>query len=140
METCVSGIFACGNVVHVHDLVDYVTEESKRAGKNAARFVQGKIKEEEKIITITPGEGVAYIVPQKVRACNIEENLDLFMRVRKVYKNSKLIIEADGVKLKEIMRTHMAPGEMETLKINIKELEGMNFSTILIRVQEEVAK
>ena len=140
METSVSGIFACGNVVHVHDLVDYVTEESKRAGKNAARFVQGKIKEEEKIITITPGEGVAYIVPQKVRACNIEENVDLFMRVRKVYKNSRLIIEADGVKLKEIKRAHMAPGEMETLKINIKELEGMKFSTILIRVQEEVAK
>lgn len=140
METSVPGIFASGNVVHVHDLVDYVTKESKRAGKNAAKFVQGKIKEEEIIIIMTPGEGVAYIVPQKVRVSNIEDNLDLFMRVRKVYKNAKLIIEADGVKLKEIKKAHMAPGEMETLKINIKDLEGKNFSTILIRVQEEVAK
>jgi len=140
METSVKGIFACGNVVHVHDLVDYVTEESKRAGKNAAKFVQGKIKEDEKIVNMTPGEGIAYIVPQKVRVSNIEENLDLFMRVRKVYKNARLIIEADGVKLKEIKRGHMAPGEMERLKINIKDLEGKNFSTILVKVEEEVAK
>ncbi len=140
MESSVKGIFACGNVVHVHDLVDYVTEESKRAGKNAAKFVQGKIKEEEKVLAMSPGEGIAYIVPQKVRVSNIEENLDLFMRVRKVYKNARLIIEADGAKIKEIKRGHMAPGEMERLKINIKELEGKNFSTILIRVEEEVAK
>jgi NADPH-dependent 2,4-dienoyl-CoA reductase/sulfur reductase-like enzyme len=140
MESSVKGIFACGNVVHVHDLVDYVTEESKRAGKNAAKFVQGKIKEDEEIINMTPGEGVAYIVPQNVRVSNVEENLDLFMRVRKVYKNASLIIEADGVKLKEIKRSHMAPGEMERLKINIKDLEGKNFSEVLIRVEEEVAK
>ncbi len=140
METNVSGIFACGNVVHVHDLVDYVTEESRRAGQNAARFVKGKIKDEGKIITMMPGQGVSYIVPQKVRPCNIEGSLDLFIRVRKVYKNAKLIIEADGVKLKEINKSHMAPGEMETLKINLIDLQGNNFSTILIRVQEEVTK
>jgi len=140
METSVSGIFACGNVVHVHDLVDYVTEESRRAGKNAARFVQGKINDSEKIISMIPGEGIAYIVPQIVRACNIEENLDIFMRVKKVYKNARLIIEADGAKLKEIKRGHMAPGEMETLKINISELQGKNFKAILIKVQEEVSK
>lgn len=140
METSVKGIFACGNVVHVHDLVDYVTEESKRAGKNAAKFVKGELKEEQNILTMTQGEGIAYIVPQNVRVSNIEENLDLFMRVRKVYKNAKLIIEADGVKLKEIKRSHMAPGEMERLKINIKDLEGKNLSKILIRVEEEVAE
>ena len=140
METSVKGIFACGNVVHVHDLVDYVTEESKRAGKNAAKFVQGKIKEDEKNVNMIPGKGISYVVPHKVRVSNIEENLDLFMRVRKVYKNARLVIEADGVKLKEIKRGHMAPGEMERLKINIKDLEGKNFSTIIIKVEEEVTE
>lgn len=135
METSIQGIFACGNVVHVHDLVDFVSAESKRAGKNAAKYVKGLIKSQENIIQTVPMEGIGYIVPQKIRQENIEEVLNLFMRVRNVYKDTALVVKLDGKEIKRIKKKHLAPGEMEQVMIKPEELAGVNSGTLSVEVE-----
>jgi NADPH-dependent 2,4-dienoyl-CoA reductase/sulfur reductase-like enzyme len=129
METDVRGIFACGNVLHVHDLVDYVTEESRKAGKFAAKYVsEEKSERKDKIIETVPLNGISYIVPQKLREEYLGEEIFLYLRVKNVYKSAKFIIKGDGVILKEINKNHLMPGEMEKLSLktdlikNIKNL------------------
>ena len=134
METSIQGIFACGNVVHVHDLVDFVSAESKRAGKNAAKYVKGLIKSQENIIQTVPLEGIGYIVPQKIRQENIEEVLNLFMRVRNVYKDTALVVKLDGKEIKRIKKKHLAPGEMEQVMIKPEELAGVSSGTLSVEV------
>lgn len=138
METSVEGIFGCGNVVHVHDLVDFVTEESRKAGKNAARYVKGEITNTDESIKVIPGEGIGYVVPHKIRTENIDGRLDLLMRVRNVYKNTKLLVKADGKIIKEIKKAHLAPGEMERIILQKSLLEDKNYNNISIEVEEEV--
>lgn len=137
METSAEGIFACGNVVHVHDLVDWVTEESRRAGKNAARYVQNQLKKEGTILNVNPGKGIRYIVPQKVRAENIDKALDLYMRVDDVYHNMQMVVKVDGAEIKRVKKMHLAPGEMESIKINIKDLENKDIKEITVELQRE---
>lgn len=132
METSVSGIFACGNVAHVHDLVDYVAKESKKAGYFAARYVLGKL-EEEACIPTHAGNGISYIVPQGIRPSNCKDELELYFRVKKVYDNVKIALKIDGMIQKEITKRHLAPGEMESLKIKPELLSKAK--TITIEVQ-----
>ena len=89
-ETSVPGVFACGNVLHVHDLVDYVSEESSRAGKSAARFVKRNGLETafSKVICIKKGSGVRYTVPSTVRLANLEDDLIIRFRSTGVFKDS----------------------------------------------------
>ena len=138
METSVPGIFACGNVVHVHDLVDFVTAESRRAGKNAAKYVLGQLSKNENYIKIKAESGISYTVPQKVRIENIEKNLEIFMRVRDVFKNSKLVVKAGGEILMSLKKSHLAPGEMEKVNIPAVMLEKVAGSDITISVENEV--
>ncbi len=137
METSVKGIFACGNVVHVHDLVDFVTEESRRAGKNAARYVKNELEEDTYVLETKRGEGITYIVPHKVRVENIEKTLDLFMRVKDVYQNTKLVVKADGEVIREIKKRYLAPGEMEQVKLSANMLVDKNISEISVCVEKE---
>lgn len=137
METSAEGIFACGNVVHVHDLVDWVTEESRRAGKNAARYVQNRLKKEGTILNVNPGKGIRYIVPQKVRVENIDKVLDLYMRVDDVYHNMQMVVKIDGAEIKRVKKMHVAPGEMESIKITIKDLENKDIKEITVELQRE---
>ncbi|MBU5675490.1 FAD-dependent oxidoreductase [Alkaliphilus sp. MSJ-5] len=137
METSAEGIFACGNVVHVHDLVDWVTGESRRAGKNAARYVQNRLKKEGTILNINPGKGIRYIVPQKVRVENIDKALDLYMRVDDVYHNMQMVVKADGSEIKRVKKMHVAPGEMESIKIAIKDLKNKDIKEITVELQRE---
>lgn len=116
METQTPGIFACGNVVHVHDLVDYVTAESQHAGEAAARFALGMPNNGE-ALEIRNGEGVGYTVPQKLRLDSIEKSVDVFFRVRGIYKNVQIVAESEGVQLAAYKREHMAPGEMEHIAL-----------------------
>ena len=117
METSISGIFACGNVVHVHDLVDFVTAESQKAGASAAKYVleEKNIMECENVTDVINGFGVGYTVPQKIRSDNVEKNVEIFFRVRQVYKNVNIAVMAGEVKLASFKREHMAPGEMERI-------------------------
>ena len=114
-ETSHKGVFACGNVLHVHDLVDYVTLESQTAGEGAARYVLGKTEEAE-YVTTKGVNGVRYIVPQKVNIKN-DGDVKLYFRVGQVYKNAKIVAKYNGEEIISRKRPRLAPGEMEDVLI-----------------------
>ncbi len=121
-ETSHKGVFACGNVLHVHDLVDYVTLESQTAGEGAARFVLGG-SEEPEYVTTKGVSGVRYIVPQKVNVKN-EGDVKLYFRVGQVYKNAKTVVKYNGETIISKKRPRLAPGEMESVIIKNDMLKG----------------
>ena len=130
MSTNKEGIFACGNVVHVHDLVDFVTKESRIAGKQAAAYVLNKkknlekVKEKMSVATTVAGEGISYIVPQSINL-DSNEDINLFMRVRNIYENKKLVVRSGNQVIFEKKRLHMIPSEMEILKIDTQKLRDI---------------
>ncbi len=135
-ETDHEGIFACGNVLQVHDLVDYVTLESQIAGEGAARYILGKETEEKVYINTTPENGVRYIVPQKVNIKS-KEDIKLYFRVGAIYMNKKLTVEVDGNVISSKKKVKLAPGEMENVVIPADILATLNEnSTIKVRVEE----
>lgn len=120
MATNRPGIFACGNVVHVHDLVDFVTEEARLAGRNAARYVKGGLSR-KKDIPIHAGEGIVYVVPQHLTA--LDEAISLRLRVTRFYQQAILSIYSGNRTLKTIKSHHLAPGEMVTILLTTQELQ-----------------
>ena len=137
METSIEGIFACGNVVHVHDLVDFVTAESQRAGRNAAKYVKGEIKNSNDYIQIKNGNAITYTVPQKIRVENLDKGIDVFMRVNNVYHDVCIKVKADNKELLSFKRKHMAPGEMEKIMLPKTILETIKGNEIIISVEKE---
>ena len=135
METSVPGIFACGNVVHVHDLVDYVSAESERAGAAAAAYVLNG-EAEGGTIAIRNGADVGYTVPQKLRVDNVAKVADVFFRVRRVFKDSVIEVSAGGNTLMSFKREHMAPGEMEHILLPKKILDGVTEPEITVTAKE----
>ena len=135
-ETEIPGIFACGNVLHVHDLVDFVTAESIRAGKFAAQYAKGSASA-GKAICVCPGEGVSYTVPQKIRTENIDKTVQVFFRVRRMYRQSEIVVERGGEKLCSYKREHMAPGEMESIALPAVLLRQEPGEDISIRIVEK---
>lgn len=117
-ETSMDGVFACGNVLHVHDLVDFVSDEAEKAGESAAKFILGDIKKETDIKVNAKG-AVRYTVPQKIT--NIGKT-DIYFRVADVYKNVEIIVKSGDDILLRKKKKKVAPGEMEriTLGENIK--------------------
>lgn len=135
METSVEGIFACGNVVHVHDLVDFVTEESKNAGRNAAKYIMGK-KRGESFVELKNGTNINYTVPQKVDIDALEGNLTVFMRVRDVFKNKAIVVrDKDNNIVQSFKKQHLAPAEMERITI-LKDRLNPNQGTLTISLEE----
>jgi len=98
--------------VHVHDVVDYVTEESGRAGANAARFVKGEIKGESGYMSTVVSGGITYCVPQRIRYSAMPDKLDLFMRVENIYDKAKIVIKSQGKELASFRKVNLTPGEM----------------------------
>ncbi len=137
METSVKGIFACGNVVHVHDLVDFVTEESRRAGIAAARYVKKEIKSTDKVMTTKADDGISYIVPQQIRLENVGDKLPLLMRVRNVFHQVSLSVKIDGVEVKRMKKRHLAPGEMERIDLPKEIIEATGGQCISVEVVKE---
>jgi len=127
METDTEGIFACGNVVHVHDLVDYVTVESMKAGASAAKFALGQ-RVEGKTVRIENGNGVNYTVPQRVRTDNVDKVLEVFFRTNKVRGKSLIKVTDGDREIISFKRDRMAPGEMEKLIIPASKLESVGDS------------
>jgi thioredoxin reductase len=113
------GIFACGNVLLVHDIVDYVTMDAECVGKNAAKFVKDELKEEA-TIKIRNGEGIQFLVPQKIA----KEDVDIYMRVTKPGIDKKIIISdgKDVIKTKKFKR--VVPPEMMKIKLKKEEIQG----------------
>lgn len=120
-QTTQPGVFACGNVLHVHDLVDYVTLESYCAGEGAAKYVLGSAPEKKYISTKGVG-GVRYIVPQKVNL-NAGEDVKLYFRVGRVYKGASVVVKYNGYEIMRRKKPRLAPGEMENVVLKESELQ-----------------
>jgi thioredoxin reductase len=123
-QTNIDGIFACGNALHVHDLVDFVTQESIRAGAAVSRYIKGKINDAKSIETVA-NKGISYIVPHRIKPTNLDKTIELFMRVDNVYKDTEFIIKGDGKEIRRIKKQHLAPAEMEKVIIAKKQLDGV---------------
>ena len=117
METSLPGVFACGNVAHVHDLVDFVTAESQKAGRAAAKFVQSGLQGTSEIIEVKTGEAVSYTVPQRIRPGLVEQKCDLSFRVNRVCGPSQILVTSGDETIARFKREHLAPGEMERITL-----------------------
>lgn len=135
METSVPGIFACGNVVHVHDLVDYVSAESERAGAAAAAYVLGN-QPDGQTLSLKNGAGVGYTVPQKIRLSGAGKVTDVFFRVQRVFANSMIEVSDGAQVLTTFKREHMAPGEMEHILLAKTVLDKATGDTLTITAKE----
>ena len=118
METSIPGVFACGNVLHVHDLVDFVTAEAARAGKAAAACCAGAETAPERVIELKNGNLVGYTVPQHIHADTDFKTVDVFFRVRAICGASRIVVtDSTGAEIAAFKRERMAPGEMENIKL-----------------------
>ncbi|KEI00560.1 FAD-dependent oxidoreductase [Clostridium botulinum] len=137
LQTNIEGVFACGNVLHVHDLVDFVTEESINAGKNAAKYLNGK-KFGKDGIQLVATEGARYTVPTVIDPENVEKLVDVRFRVGDVFKDSYVSVYFDDVREMHIKKRIIAPGEMETVKLT-KALfdKHPNCKKITVKVEGE---
>ena len=137
LETNIEGIFACGNVLHVHDLVDYVSQEAATAGKNASLYIQNGAAANVKTVEIVPEGGVRYTVPKFIRPTEMENNLTVRFRVGDVYKNCAIATYFDDEQISKRKRPVMAPGEMEQVILSKKKLaEYPDLKKITIRIEE----
>ena len=139
LETNIPGVFACGNVLHVHDLVDYVSEEADRAGQNAAKFIKGELADnggEE--IEIVATEGARYTVPSTIDLGRMDDKLTVRFRVGAVYKDSYVSVYFDDERVMHNKKRIMAPSEMEQVILQKKKLaEYPNLKTITIKIEKE---
>ncbi|MBR2809779.1 MAG: FAD-dependent oxidoreductase [Solobacterium sp.] len=140
LETSIPGVFACGNVLHVHDLVDYVSEEANKAGASAARFVQNGMKEVDtgKAIEVKATDGARYTVPTVIHPDQMDDLLTVRFRVGAVYKNSYVSVYFDDERVMHNKKRILAPGEMEQVILQKKKLlEKEDLKTITIRIEAE---
>lgn len=121
METSVEGIFACGNVVHVHDLVDFVSAEAKHAGACAAKYIKGNFKKGS-YLNIVNGKNINYTVPQKLYVDAVEDKLTVFMRVNNIYHNKRIVVRCGDEVIATFKKQHLAPAEMEKVVLNKSQL------------------
>lgn len=119
-QTSAKGIFACGNVLHVHDLVDFVSEEAETAGKSAAEYIKGNAKNDVSVKMSVDGK-VRYTVPQTITSL---KDVNVFFRVADVFKNVKINVYKDGELVMSKKKQRVAPGEMESLKLSAEIIDG----------------
>lgn len=132
-QTDIPGVFACGNVLQVHDLVDYVSDEAQIAGESAAKFAKGEA-EPKRLVETAAGAGVRYVLPQKVHPDN--GDISLFMRVSKPCGKVIYTVSSGDKKLATFVRLKAAPGEMEKLVIKAELLKDIN-ETITVSLEEQ---
>jgi NADPH-dependent 2,4-dienoyl-CoA reductase/sulfur reductase-like enzyme len=139
LETTIEGVFACGNVLHVHDLVDYVSEEAKTAGANAARYVKGERAEQTdgKEIKLIPTGGVRYTVPAAIRPECVEDKLTVRFRVGDVFKNSYVSVYFDEERVQHRKKVVIEPGQMEQVVIKKEQLDAYpDLKSITVKIEE----
>lgn len=138
LETNIEGVFACGNVLHVHDLVDFVSEEAAAAGKNAAAYVKGERTEEGgREICLNPVDGARYTVPVTINTARMDENLTVRFRVGSVFKNCYVSAYFDDERVIHRKRQIVAPGEMEEIKLTKDQLlKYPDLETITVKIEE----
>ena len=138
LETNIPGVFACGNVLHVHDLVDYVSEEAGRAGANASRYVKGELAESGTNIDIIAADGVRYTVPRQINLDRMEELLTVRFRVGAVYKDCYISVYYNDERVMHKKKQVMAPGEMEQAVLQKKKLASYpGLLRITVKIEKE---
>ena len=139
LATSLPGVFACGNVVHVHDLVDFVSGESDLAGASAAAYVLKGEASDTVVLDLVPGNGVGYTVPQRVRPADVDRSVNISFRVRQNYGPSQITVACGGRQLARFKRQRMAPGEMEHIalpKVLLEKADG----PLTVAVEEVIAE
>ena len=131
-ETECSGIFSCGNVLHVHDVVDFVSEEGLHAGRSAAAYLQGWLAQSEEAVAVA-GFGIGYVLPQRVRKHQAEA-VTFSFRVTGVMNDVELMVRIDGNIVKSMKKKHLIPAEMERITLTAEELSNLQ-REIRIEVQ-----
>ncbi len=127
------GIFACGNVLHVHDLVDYVSDEAEMAGMGAAAFVKGQLSGGETVETIA-GSGIRYVLPQRIHAGE-DGDISLFMRVTEPFGKVRFTVKSGEDVIASAVRLRAAPGEMEKITVKAEKLKNIN-TPIVVSLEE----
>lgn len=139
LQTSQEGVFACGNVLHVHDLVDFVSEESTKAGKAAAGYVLGKVGTVKMMIPVTDGNGVRGVVPQRIRLYEDPAQnaaIRLMFRPNRVYQNvSVQVLDGDQV-VRSVKKRIMAPGEMAELILPAETVQTLSTQGLIVRIEE----
>lgn len=136
LQTTIPGVFSCGNVLHVHDLVDYVVEEGKEAGKAAASYLLNGL-EEKTYISAKPGRGISYVVPGRI-AIGEEGTVPIKFRVRKPCRNVVITYSQNGTILKKTPKLAMVPSEMEIFRLPKKLLSKEGDLIVECLSKEEV--
>ena len=139
-ETEVPGIYACGNVLHVHDLVDFVSEEAAIAGKAAAEKITEKSAAVVRTIRVKTGMGVRYTVPEALRLPEVPNApVRIFFRVTDIFKKVRLLItDTDGNVLVKNAKSAVAPGEMESMTLTpelLTDLMARNVAEITVSLE-----
>ena len=133
-ETSVEGVFACGNVLHVHDLVDFVSAESYLAGKAAAELVKGKSRSGTEVIHVVDGAGVRGTVPQTVRR-DCGQDISLMFRPADVYRNSTVVIRSGDEVLQKKKAMIFTPGEMVSVQVKADQLRELSTDTLTVSIE-----
>jgi len=137
LQTSKEGIFACGNVLHVHDLVDFVSAESFKAGKAAAAYVQGK-KRIGKYVSVTDGDGVRGVVPQKLLIPDGEvESVQIMFRPAGVYENAYIRVTDGERELIKQKKRILTPGEMAELVLKPEVVKGLSGADVTVSIVKE---
>ncbi len=134
-QTNIPGIFACGNVLQVHDLVDYVTQESFTAGEGAAKYILSKSRSRRnKYISVKAEGGVRYVVPQNI-TCDTDCDVKLYFRVKDVYRNGKIIVKSGDKVIYSKKKPKLAPGEMEYVVIKSDDIKALDKRELSVSVE-----
>lgn len=135
-ETSMEGVFACGNVLHVHDLVDYVSEEAQAAGKAAAAYIKGSRKKGEAVSVLAEG-GVRYTVPSAIHPKDCREDITIRFRVRDVYRDAAIEVYLGEKQVLCRKKKVLAPGEMETVLLKKEQImENQDIQSVTVIVKE----
>lgn len=138
LETSIPGVFACGNVLHVHDLVDFVSEEAATAGKMALRYLAGERSSFGKDIRVKTEGGARYSVPTTINPERMPGEITVRFRVGDVYKDKYLSVYLNNERISHKKKRIMTPGEMESITLKRSQLEAVtNLSGITIRIEED---
>ena len=136
LETSIPGVFACGNVLHVHDLVDYVSEEAAKAGQTAARYAQGAVEKGGREIEIHAGGGARYTVPSTVCIDRMDDRLTVRFRAGDVYKDAYVSVYFDEARVMRKKKRIIAPGEMEQIILSREQMkEYPDLKTITVKIE-----
>ena len=141
-QTSLKGVFACGNVLHVHDLVDYVSEEAALAGTSAAAHLRGELREGRRISLKTDGK-VRYTVPQTITVTENTSDVTVYFRPADVWRDVTVTVResgADGNIISKKKRIKVAPGEMETITVKASDLTATTADTLYVSIEDSAKK